>query len=101
MYVISVYKNNDFIGYIKSVRKHRNEKYRFEKTKDIDSALKYRDHFICLGKTIQLKEDGDNIYNNYVFVVTTITSQEIRKSKLNVLEHKEIKTGLFKIKKPI
>ena len=34
-YVLRVYRDDEFIGYVKDHRFHRNKKYRFNKTKNI------------------------------------------------------------------
>jgi len=37
-YVIKIYYDGKFIGYVKNYRRHRNDKYRFNKTKNIKTA---------------------------------------------------------------
>ena len=40
-FVIKIYNNSIFVGYIKDTRLHRNGYYRFNKTKNIDKCMKY------------------------------------------------------------
>ena len=98
-FVIKIYNNSIFVGYIKDTRLHRNGYYRFNKTKNIDKCMKYKTE--CYIKHVIAKIsnqlDISHYYkSSYKFECKLITNQEIRLSKLNVLNKKIIKIGIFK-----
>ena len=99
-YVIKTYKENKFIGFVKSYRKHRNGKYRFERTKNTNLAIKFISNHEC--RRLQLKlsvlKDPLRYNNSYSFTNEKITDQDIRLSKLTTLNSKKIKSGIFKNK---
>jgi len=97
-YVISVYLNEDFVGYIKDYRIHRNKKYRFNKTKNINIASKFIFKYKCENACDNLNNLRDDTYKSYNFKCGEITNQEVRKSKLNVLKIVKIREGIFKNK---
>lgn len=98
-YIVIVYLNGDFVGYVKEYRLHRNKKYRFDKTKNINKALKFVATNIAEKATDQLNNFRDDIYNNfYTFKHSEITNQELRRSKLSVLKIVKIREGIFKNK---
>ena len=99
-YIIKIYRDNIFIGYVRSYRKRRNGKYRFEKTKNISLALEYTNS-TGLADNVTMKLNSsmiDKLYykGSYCFKVSKITDKEIRKSKLNILEKVKIREGIFK-----
>jgi hypothetical protein len=97
-YIIRIYKKDKFIGFVKSWRKHRNGKYRFEKTKNIDFAIKTISRHESQRLEIRLSELKDHIYSNsYLFVSEKITEQDIRLSKLIAIRLNS-KLGIFKNK---
>lgn len=99
-YLVKVYKDTKFVGYIKSYRTLRTGLYCFEKTKNIDLALRY----LSLSESDRVKNKLTNKRDmlrysvSYIFESVIITPQEIRFSKLSVLKTKKIKNGLFKNK---
>jgi hypothetical protein len=99
--VISVYKNGIFIGYIQKYRLQRNGCYRFEKTKDVRNAIKYKTDSFGLIKYIisNLASNLDTFYYNdsFEFKLKILNEQEIRKAKLLIL-NRTIRKGLFKNK---
>jgi len=100
-FVIKIYKDDLFVGYIKNIRVHRNRQYRFIKTKNIDKCMKYKTE--CYIKHVIAKIsnqlDISHYYkSSYKFESKLITNQEIRLSKLNVLDKKIIRMGIFKNK---
>jgi hypothetical protein len=100
-YVLRVYHKDEFVGYIKNYRKHRNSKYRFNKTRNINKALTLIYKYTWKEIQYKLEELGDKLIygNNFSFLITEITDQEIRKSKLHLLSiiknNKKV-TGIFK-----
>ena len=99
MYVVKVYKNDKFVGYVKSYRKLRTDLYSFERTKNINESIKYLSIIESCRLKIKLTNKRDKLrYVNYYFDNVIISEQEIRLSKLNILKTKKIKTGLFKNK---
>lgn len=98
-YSISIYYKNKFIGYVKDYRMKRNHRYSFNKTKNINKSLKFLGKVECDSAQFKLENFKDEIYyKDYTFEVTTITKQEIRKSKLSYLKTVKPKYGLFKLK---
>jgi len=99
-FVIRIYNNGIFIGYIKEYRLHRNRLYRFKKTKNIDKCMKYpkwTSEYII--EKISRQLDICHYYkSSFKFESRLITNREIRSSKLNVLDKKIIRTGIFKNK---
>ena len=97
-YIVKIYHDNKFIGYIKSYRKCRNSKYRFVRTIKINDAMQ----FPYKANTDMIKWKLTNLkdplyYNNlYTFETGELTDQEIRKSKLEFLGIVKIREGLFK-----
>jgi len=97
-YVLRVYRNDKFIGYIKTYRKFSNAKYRFEKTKNINEAIKFVAEHSCNILRIKLSEFIDKLIfdDSYTFKSHKITDKEIRKSKLYLLNTIVIREGIFK-----
>ena len=62
-YLISIYYNNKFIGYVKDFRLHRNNLYRFNKTKNINKAIDYNDSLF-----FKLNNLRDLLYHEKVFL---------------------------------
>ena len=97
-FIIKVYKNDIFVGYVISYRKGRNG-YVFRKSKYIHKAANYIQKIEIERVKFKLTKLGNVILNSdYFFEITQITDQEIRFSKLSVLKTKRIKGGLFKNK---
>lgn len=97
-YLIKIKYKNKFVGYIKNYRLHRNYKYRFNKTKNIDKAM-YFDMRVCSNILDKLQTRIDNLYyNDYSFEIYSISKKDIRKSKLQILKNKKIKNGVLKNK---
>ena len=97
-YIVKIYHNNEFIGYIKSYRKFRNSKYRFVRTIKINDAMQFpykANTDMIVWKLSKLK---DTLYYNdlYTFETGELTDQEIRKSKLEFLGIVKIREGIFK-----
>jgi hypothetical protein len=86
-YVLRIYRNDKFIGYVKTYRKQRNAKYRFEKTRNINNACQIFLKVNCEHARDNLTFLRDKIYDNevYRFEVVKTTEQELRKSKLHLL----------------
>jgi len=98
-FVIKIYNNSIFVGYIKDTRLHRNGYYRFNKTKNIDKCMKYHTKWNSDAIVEKLSRNFDILHyykSSYKFECKLITNQEIRLSKLNVLNKKIIKIGIFK-----
>lgn len=98
-YVLRVYLEDKFVGYVKTYRLHRNYKYRFEKTKNISNAWLTNNKIVCDQAKDKLTLFGDNLYNNFKFEITKVTEQELRKSKLyllGVVKNYKEKKGIFK-----
>lgn len=97
-YVLRVYRDDEFIGYVKDYRFHRNKKYRFNKTKNVINAS----IFLSKSSADVVKNKLDNFrdklcqYKAFTFKVILITSKEIRLSKLNLLNKVIIREGIFK-----
>ena len=66
-YVLKIHRDNKgFVGYIKSYRKHRNGKYRFERTKNINKAIHYTSIIECNHVKVKLTINRDIlIYDNW------------------------------------
>lgn len=97
-YIIRVYFNDDFVGYVKDYRIYRNKKYRFNKTKNINKAYRFN-LWICETACDKLNNLRDDIYTKaYNFKCGEITDQELRRSKLSVLKIIKIREGIFKNK---
>lgn len=97
--VIKIYHDDKFVGYIKSYRKHRNGKYRFEKTNNVNECLR----FIYIGETTRATDKLNSLLDliyyykeTYNFKNFELTDQEIRNSKLRILNVIKIKEGIFK-----
>lgn len=100
-YVIKIYANDKFLGYLKNYRLHRNAKYRFERTLNVDKAIKFSPESVCKFIIIKIKYSLDNLRYcnmNYDFKCSELTNQEIRNSKLRHLNVVKIKQGIFKNK---
>jgi len=99
-YFVKIYKDNRFLGYVKSYRKHRNGRYRFERTNNLNNALKYISKLE--GDRIELKlsklKDKLRYNDSYSFANGKITEQEIRLSKLHTLKNIKMKTKILKTK---
>jgi hypothetical protein len=97
-YIVKIYRDDIFLGYVKSYRKYINGKYRFEKTKNIFNALSYISIVECnsLKNKLTLRRDMLIYNNSYYFKVDIITEQEIRKSKIKILDKIKIRKGVFK-----
>lgn len=101
-YVIKIYKNDVFAGYVKSNRLSRNGEYRFTRTKNINECISTESYFTILGVFNKVSILGDKIYNrNCEFRILKITEQEMRNSKLSVLKNKVIREGIFKNRKTL
>lgn len=100
VFIICIYLDDNFIGYIKNYRFHRNKKYRFDRTKNVIKASKFGSKSGCEGACNKLNNLKDElIYNQkYSFKCTELTNQELRRSKLNVLNIVKIRKGIFKNK---
>lgn len=100
-FVVKIYRDDVFIGFVRSYRKHRNGLYLFEKTKNLNNALIFNDLISSLYCETHLKDELDKIYyfnkNNY-FKTIKIDSQDIRLSNLNILRNRKIKLGILKNK---
>lgn len=97
-FIIKVYKNDVFAGYVISYRKGRNG-YVFKKSKYIHKAASYIQKVEIERVKFKLTNLGNSILNNdYFFEIIQINDQEIRFSKLTILKTKKIKSGLFKNK---
>ena len=99
-YVIKIYYDGKFIGYVKNYRRHRNDKYRFNKTKNIKTAS-----YFTFVEQIEnnLNNKRDMLYYNekFSFKGAKVTKQEIRNSKihlLNVIKDYKSREGIFKNK---
>lgn len=100
-YIIKIYRNDVFIGYLKSYRKHRNNKYRFEKTLNINDCMRFfsnNETDKILNKLKNLLDLVLYFKDNFSFKTSELTEQEIRNSKLRVLNVLKIKEGIFKNK---
>lgn len=98
-YVIRVYLNDIFCGYVKNYRFHRSKKYRFDKTKNVNNASKFGSISGCEAACIKLNKLRDDLvyYNKkFNFKCVELTKQEVRKSKLSFLNIVKIKEGIFK-----
>jgi len=99
VYIICVYIDDTFVGYVKNWRFHRNKKYRFDKTKNVNNASKFGTKGGCDGATNKLNNLRDDIYNKkFSFKCSELTNQELRRSKLNFLNIVKIREGIFKKK---
>ena len=97
--VILVYLNDDFVGYVKDYRIYRNKKYRFNKTRNINKAIKFIFKDKCETACNNLNNLRDTTYTkSYSFKCGQVTNQEIRRSKLSVLKIVKIREGIFKNK---
>lgn len=96
-FIIKIYKNNVFVGYVISYRKGRNG-YAFKKSKYIHKAASYIQKVDIERVKFKLTKLGTILNDDYFFEIIQITDQEIRFSKLSVLKTKRIKSGLFKNK---
>ena len=61
LYIIRVYFNDDFVGYVKDYRIYRNKKYRFNKTRNINKAYKFN-FSVCENACNKLNNLRDDIY---------------------------------------
>jgi len=103
-YAVKIYKNDVFIGFVKSIRKHRNGFIRFVKTRNVETANTFSHksygYSYALSLELCLTTNIDKLMyrDNYKFLATEITKKDIRSSKLSVLKYKKIKTGILKNK---
>jgi len=100
IYIICVYLNDAFVGYVKSWRFHRNKKYRFDKTKNVNNASKFGTKSGGDRAANKLNNLLDElIYNKkFNFKCVELTNQELRRSKLSFLNIVKIREGIFKTK---
>lgn len=98
-HIIKIYRNDIFIGYLKSYRKHRNGKYRFEKTLNVNDCMRFL-HISeienVLNKLTTLLDLVLYFKDIFNFKKSELTEQEIRNSKLCVLNVIKIREGIFK-----
>ena len=86
-YVIRIYRNDIFEGYVKKFKNNNNKKL-FVTTKHINSAIYYQTIIACdvariglYNSYVDFKSDNEN----YTFEIYKINIKEIRKSKLKSL----------------
>ena len=102
-YIVKIYLDDKFVGYLKSYRLHRSAKYRFEKTLNVGKAIKFSPEDVCKRAVFKLENYLDKLRycnSNYHFDSSELTNQELRSSKLRRLNVVVIKEGIFKNKKP-
>lgn len=100
-YIIKIYLDDKFIGYLKSYRKHRNARYRFERSLNVEKAIKFSPEAVCKMTILKLVYSLDTLKycnTNYDFQCAELTNQEIRCSKLKHLNSVKIREGIFKNK---
>jgi hypothetical protein len=96
-YVIRVYTNDNFSGYLKDYRLHRNRKYRFNKTKNINNVLKLPAPIFCQEVIDYIIDNIDKLHHiNIRLECVKVTEQELRKSKLYLLNTIIEREGIFK-----
>jgi hypothetical protein len=98
-YILKIYKNCEFLGYVMSYRKNRNGFYRLNKTKNLEKAIQFSNlpRASIAANSLNILKDT-LYYDSYFFKVSKITDKEIRKSKLNVLSYIKVKEGILKNK---
>jgi hypothetical protein len=87
-FVIKVYYDDEFVGYVKNVRVTKNYKYRFTKTLNIYEAKVSNDDEYFKTLMFKLLKKLDKLYHYnrfYSFGSYKITSQDVRESKLKIL----------------
>jgi len=82
------------------LRYHRNRRFRFDRTKNINNATKFSLKYNCESATFKLNNLRDDlIYNKKTsFRCVELTNQELRRSKLSFLNIVKIREGIFKNK---
>ena len=90
-YILKVYHDNIFLGYIKRYKKYRDGRIRFYITKKIESALYHLTIVDCdrLKFILEVFKDTTRYDDNYNFEVFKINNQEIRKLKLTKIENRK------------
>jgi hypothetical protein len=98
-YIIKIYKDDNFIGYLKNYRLIKSG-YRFNKTKNLSLANKSSFKGLLFIWRDKLETKLDNFYHrgNYKFEISEITKQEVRKSKLNMLYLYKERSNILKQK---
>jgi len=88
-YILKVYHDNIFLGYIKRYEKYRDGKFIFYITKKIERALYHLTIVDCDILKCKLDSFKDVLIydDNYIFEVFKINNQEIRKLKLTKIEN--------------
>lgn len=98
LFVINVYYEGEFLGYVKDYR-IINSKYRFNRTKNLNIAQKFKIKSLCNKAEEKLNNNLDIYYSKlYTFKSVQINEQEIRRSKLNTLKFSNVKIGILKNK---
>lgn len=98
-FVIRIYKDDIFIGYLKDWRLHRNKKYRFNKTKNINNAIRYCSDIVQNSEGVmRIVKDLDFLHHggSIKLKCVKVTEQELRKSKLYYLSVIKVREGIFK-----
>jgi hypothetical protein len=97
-FVVRVYINDKFSGYLKEYRLHRNKKYRFNKTKNINNAIKFLNPIHCGEVIDRIIDTIDKLHhiNKVELKCIRVTEQELRKSKLYLLNTIIEREGIFK-----
>jgi len=100
-FVIKIYHNDIFIGYLKKYRKCRNDKYRFERSVNVNDSLQfsYKGHTDLIKYKLTNLKDPIYYNDSYTFKESELTDQEMRKSKLEFLNVVKIRYGIFKREK--